>query len=63
MHILSDVRIYLPPRAQWYSEATFELPDYDFIAQQKFDLLLIMQQRVYDYLNEKYHRFGSGGIL
>ncbi len=52
VHILSDVRIYLPPREQWYSEAGFELPDYDFITQNNFDVLLIMQQRVYDYLNE-----------
>ena len=52
VHILSDVRIYLPPRAQWYSEAGFELPDYDFIVKKNFDVLLIMQQRVYDYLNE-----------
>jgi hypothetical protein len=52
VHILSDVRIYLPPHEQWYSEATFELPDYNFITQKDFDVLLIMQQRVYDYLNE-----------
>ncbi len=50
VHIMSDVRMYMPEREYWHNEAMFELPDYAFLSGKNFDILMIMQQRIYDYL-------------
>jgi hypothetical protein len=51
LHILTDVRIYLPKNQDWNVEAQFDLMDYDLLAEKRFDVLLIMQQRILDYLD------------
>lgn len=50
IHIMSDVRMYLPAQDSWDIESVFELPDYAFLAEKDFDILMILQQRIYDYL-------------
>lgn len=49
--VYHDVRMYTPYRADWYSLAMFELLDYSYIQKEGFDVILLRQQRIYDYLN------------
>lgn len=46
-----DPRVYLPETDGWTAETTYDLLTYDFIQQGQFDVLLLMQQRIRDYLN------------
>jgi hypothetical protein len=47
----NDVRMYFPTPEGWRMEAVFQPLDYDYITSRDFDVLLIMQQRVYDYID------------
>jgi len=51
LYIYHEVRMYLPPREHWTTEAIFEMLTYDTIQQRNFDVVMIMQQRINDYLN------------
>jgi len=46
-----EVRMYFPPPDRWKTETAFEPLNYDYIRSKDFDIVLIMQQRIYDYLN------------
>jgi len=46
-----DVRMYFPPPNGWKAEAVFKPLDYDYILSQDFDVVLLMQQRIYDYID------------
>ncbi len=48
--IYHDVRLYMPPKAGWRYESTTDLLSYNWIQSRNFDVLLLMQQRLYDYL-------------
>lgn len=50
LFIYYDARMYLPATQSWKSETTFELLDYTYIQQKGFDVLLLMEQRLRDYL-------------
>jgi hypothetical protein len=50
-HVYYDVRMYVPARPDWYCESIFEMLDYDFLKEKNFDLILLRQQRILDYLN------------
>jgi hypothetical protein len=47
----NDVRMYFPTPEGWRMEAVFQPLDYDYITSRDFDVLLIMQQRIYDYID------------
>jgi hypothetical protein len=49
--IYHDVRMYVPQTVGWATEGIFEMLNYDYIQQRNFDVLLLVQQRLYDYLN------------
>lgn len=51
LSVYHDVSMYMPDSDRWYSESIFEMLNYDYINQKNFDVLLLMQQRIYDYLN------------
>lgn len=51
LYVYHDVRMYVPQREDWYAEAEFNMLNYDYIHQKGFDVLYLMQQRLYDYLN------------
>ena len=51
MLVYHDVRMYVPPTKYWKTRARFKILDYGYIQSQGFDVLLLMQQRLYDYLN------------
>jgi hypothetical protein len=46
-----DYRLYMPPKENWVFETSFELLDYDFITSRNYDVLLLLQQRIRDYLH------------
>lgn len=48
-----DVRMYVPAQPGWYSQSIFELLDYNYLQKEWFDIILLRQQRIYDYLNPK----------
>ncbi|MCE5207337.1 MAG: hypothetical protein LLG42_03395 [Chloroflexi bacterium] len=49
--VYHDVRMYVPQSSGWVTETNFEVLTYRYIEKGKFDILLIMQSRVSDYLN------------
>lgn len=51
LRIYRDVRMYLPPKSEWEIEYTFDLLNYAYIRNHNFDILLLMNQRIRDYLN------------
>lgn len=50
-HVYHDVRMYVPARSDWYCESIFEILDYSYLQEKTFDVLLLRQQRIYDYLS------------
>jgi hypothetical protein len=50
-HLYHDVRMYVPARPDWNIESIFEMLDYDFLKEKSFDLILLRQQRIFDYLD------------
>ncbi len=50
--VYHDVRMYVPQSSGWITDSSFEVLTYRYIEKGKFDILLIMQSRVSDYLNE-----------
>jgi hypothetical protein len=42
--------VYVPATSGWARESRFEMLDYAFIEERKYNILLLMQQRIYDYL-------------
>jgi hypothetical protein len=50
--VYHDVRIYFPKTARWATEAKFKPLDYDYIQSRNFSVVLVMKQRIKDYLNE-----------
>ena len=49
--VYHDVRMYFPGTHHWETDAAFMPLDYDYIRSRDFDVILIMQQRIYDYLS------------
>jgi hypothetical protein len=47
-----DYRLYLPDDNNWQKQTSFELMTYDYVREGNFDILLLQQQRIYDYLHE-----------
>jgi hypothetical protein len=50
-YVYHDVRMYVPETDGWVTEAIFEPLDYDYFQQRNFDFVMLMQQRINDYLN------------
>jgi hypothetical protein len=50
-HVYHDVRMYVPSRPDWYCESIFEMLDYDYLQEKWFDVILLRQQRIFDYLD------------
>jgi hypothetical protein len=49
--VYHDVQMYVPVTPHWETESTLKLLNYDYIQSNNFDVILLMQQRIYDYLN------------
>lgn len=51
LFVYKDPRVYFPPIDQWNSTTTYDLLSYDYIQENKFDVLILMNERIRDYLN------------
>lgn len=52
LKIYYDYRLYLPETSGWKTETSFDLLDYDTIQSNAFDVLMLEQQRILDYIRE-----------
>ncbi len=50
-HVYYDYRMYVPETPGWKTETNYDLLEYDYIQLGKFDVLLLLEQRILDYLN------------
>ena len=50
MFVYYDYRLYVPGKADWSIENSFDLLTYDFIQSRNYDLLYLSHQRIRDYL-------------
>ena len=48
-YVYHDVRLYVPETDGWERESSFAMLDYDFIQSRGYSILLLLQQRIYDY--------------
>ncbi len=51
IYIYRETNMYLPERPNWAAEGIFEMLNYDYITERNFDVVMVMQQRIADYLN------------
>ena len=51
MYVYYDYRLYVPETTGWVTETSFELLDYDYIQGRNFQILLLLEQRIRDYLH------------
>jgi hypothetical protein len=51
LSVYYDYRLYVPDTPGWTTATNYDLLDYNFIGQNHFAVLLLLQQRIYDYLN------------
>lgn len=49
--VYHDTAIYVPSISGWHTDSIFEVLTYPYIEQHNFDILLVMQGRINDYLN------------
>ena len=52
LSVYFDYRMYMPETAGWQIETNFELLEHSYIEQRNFAVLLLLEQRIRDYLNE-----------
>ena len=51
LHIYYDYRLYVPGKPGWETNTNFDLLEYGYIQENHFDVLLLLEQRILDYLN------------
>jgi hypothetical protein len=51
LNVYYDYRLYVPATSGWTTTTTYDLLDYGFIQEGKFGVLLLLEQRIRDYLN------------
>lgn len=51
LKIVMDPHVYLPSTGSWTAEITYDLQTYDKIQENQYDVLILMQQSIRDYLN------------
>lgn len=51
LRVYYDYRLYIPATGGWSVETSYELLDYNYIQNANFDVLLLYEQRIRDYIN------------
>lgn len=51
LYVYYDYRLYVPDTPNWSTETNFDLIDYKYVTQHNCDVLLLLEQRIRDYLN------------
>ena len=52
LSVYFDYRLYLPDDNNWEKTTSFDLLTYEYIQENHFDILILQQQRINDYLQE-----------
>jgi len=50
-HVYYDYRLYVPDTPGWTTETNYDLLEYGYIQERNFDVLLLLEQRIQDYLS------------
>jgi hypothetical protein len=53
LHVYYDYRMYVPGKPGWVLETNYDLLEYGYIQQNNFGVLVLLEQRILDYLNPK----------
>ncbi len=51
MKVYFDYRLYVPETQQWQLETSYDLLSYNYVQEHAYDVLLLQQQRIADYLD------------
>jgi hypothetical protein len=51
LHVYYDYRLYMPTHPGWSTDTNYDLLEYGYIRQNHFDVLVLLEQRIRDYLN------------
>ncbi len=51
LKVYFDYRLYVPEREGWTLETTYDLLSYNYVAESDYDVLLLLNQRIADYIN------------
>jgi hypothetical protein len=51
LYVYYDYRLYVPETNGWTSQTTFDLLNYSYIQENNFEIILLLEQRIRDYLN------------
>jgi hypothetical protein len=51
LRVYYDYRLYLPEKEGWTAETYYDLLSYAYLAPKNYDVLLLLRQRIRDYLN------------
>ena len=51
LHVYHDYRIYVPQKTGWVNTTSFDLLEYGYIQAEDFEVLLLTDQRIRDYLS------------
>jgi len=51
LHVYYDYRMYVPGKTGWVTETNYDLLEYAYLQDNSFDVLLLLEQRIRDYLN------------
>ena len=62
-HVYYDYRLYMPDKAQWGQETSFEMLDYGYIENGNFDALFLLKQRILDYTNPNAIGINPGELI
>ena len=53
LYVYYDYRLYVPGNPGWKTETNYDLLEYGYIKDKNFDVLVLLEQRIRDYLNPK----------
>ena len=51
VYVYYDYRLYVPETTGWTTQTSYDLLEYSYIQENNFDILLLLEQRIRDYLN------------
>ncbi len=51
LSVYYDYRLYVPETTGWATQTTYDLLEYSYIQENNFDILMLLEQRIRDYLN------------
>jgi len=62
LRIYYDYRLYMPEHDSWKYATNYDLLEYEYIQNKNFDVIILLQQRIRDYLNPNAIGIGSAAF-